>query len=138
MSFLLHRFELLTRMVKRIIGLNFTVSSTEEILHNVSTLPWLTIHESVGHPTELDRALGYEANYAGTSFLTVDKMGKLKFGSDIVNFVADKTIDNGLATCGYDDDGVKTTEWHLVKDGIFIDYQTTRDQVHWDEYLNAR
>jgi len=99
---------------------------------------WLTIHESVGHPTELDRALGYEANYAGTSFLTVDKMGTLKFGSDIVNFVADKTIDNGLATCGYDDDGVKTTEWHLVKDGIFIDYQTTRDQVHWDEYRNAR
>jgi len=99
---------------------------------------WLTIHESVGHPTELDRALGYEANYAGTSFLTVDKIGKLKFGSDIVNFVADKTIDNGLATCGYDDDGVKTTEWHLVKDGIFIDYQTTRDQVHWDEYRNAR
>jgi len=99
---------------------------------------WLTIHESVGHPTELDRALGYEANYAGTSFLTVEKMGKLKFGSDRVNFVADKTIEGGLATCGYDDDGVKTTEWHLVKDGIFIDYQTTRDQVHWEKYQAAR
>ncbi len=91
---------------------------------------WLTIHESVGHPTELDRALGYEANYAGTSFLTTDKLGKEKFGSDIVNFVADKTQADGLATCGYDDDGVKTTEWHLIKDGVFIDYQTIRDQAH--------
>jgi TldD protein len=91
---------------------------------------WLTIHESVGHPTELDRALGYEANYAGTSFLTLDRLGKEKFGSDIVNFVADKTQANGLATCGYDDDGVKTKEWYLVKDGIFVDYQTIREQAH--------
>lgn len=91
---------------------------------------WLTIHESVGHPTELDRALGYEANYAGTSFLTVDKLGKLKFGSDIVNFVADKTQKDALATCGYDDDGVKTKEWHLIKDGLFVDYQTIREQAH--------
>lgn len=99
---------------------------------------WLTIHESIGHPTELDRALGYEANYAGTSFLTVDKMGTLKLGSDIVNFAADKTIEGGLASVGYDDDGEKTKEWYLVKDGLFIDYQTTRDQVFWPEYRNAR
>lgn len=98
------------------------------ILHPTNL--WLTIHESVGHPTELDRALGYEANFAGTSFLTVDKLGKLKFGSDIVNIVADKIQKDGLATCGYDDDGVKTKEWHLIKDGIFVDYQTTRDQAH--------
>jgi len=98
------------------------------ILHPTNL--WLTIHESVGHPTELDRALGYEANYAGTSFLTTDKLGKLKFGSDIVNVVADKTQDGGLATCGFDDDGVKTKEWHLIKDGVFVDYQTTRDQAH--------
>lgn len=91
---------------------------------------WLTIHESVGHPTELDRALGMEANYAGTSFLTLDKLGKFKFGSDIVNFVADKTQPNGLATSGFDDDGVPAKEWHLVKDGVFVDYQTTRDQAH--------
>jgi len=91
---------------------------------------WLTIHESVGHPTELDRAMGMEANYAGTSFLTLDKLGKFKFGSDIVNFVADKTRKNGLATCGYDDDGAPTKQWHLVKKGQFIDYQTTRDQAH--------
>lgn len=98
------------------------------ILHPTNL--WLTIHESVGHPTELDRALGYEANYAGTSFLTLDKLGKLQFASDIVNFVADKTQKDGLATCGYDDDGVKTREWHLVKDGIFVDYQTIREQAH--------
>jgi TldD protein len=98
------------------------------ILHPTNL--WLTIHESVGHPTELDRALGYEANFAGTSFLTLDKLGKLKFGSDIVNLVADKTQPKGLATCAYDDEGEKTKEWHLVKDGIFVDYQTIRDQAH--------
>jgi TldD protein len=91
---------------------------------------WLTIHESVGHSTELDRALGYEANYAGTSFLTTDKLGKFEFGSKIVNIVGDKTQDRALATCGYDDDGVKTTRWHIIKDGTFVDYQTTRDQAH--------
>lgn len=91
---------------------------------------WLTIHESVGHPTELDRAMGMEANYAGTSFLTLDKLGNFRFGSDPVNFVADKTQPNGLATCGYDDDGVVTKEWHLVRNGVFVDYQTTREQAH--------
>lgn len=91
---------------------------------------WLTIHESVGHPTELDRALGMEANYAGTSFLTPDKRGWFKFASQIVSFVADKTQKNGLATCGFDDDGVPTKQWYLIKDGIFVDYQTTREQAH--------
>ena len=91
---------------------------------------WLTIHESVGHPTELDRALGYEANYAGTSFLTTDKLGKFEFGAKTVNIVGDKTQERGLATCGYDDDGVKTSRWHIIKDGTFVDYQTTRDQAH--------
>jgi TldD protein len=91
---------------------------------------WLTIHESVGHPTELDRAIGMEANYAGTSFLTPDKRGSFKFGSDIVNLVADKTQDKALATCGFDDEGVPTKRWHLIKDGIFVDYQTTREQAH--------
>ena len=92
---------------------------------------WLTIHESIGHPTELDRALLYEANYAGTSFLTTEKMGKFKIGSDRVNFTAEKTADGALATCKWDDDGVPTMEWPLVKDGVFVDYQTTRDQAHW-------
>ena len=88
---------------------------------------FLTIHESVGHPTELDRSLLWEANYAGTSFLTPDKTGKLQFGSKIVNFVADRTQPLGMATVGYDDEGVPGQRWHLVKDGVFVDWQTTRD-----------
>lgn len=88
---------------------------------------FLTIHESVGHSTELDRALLWEANYAGTSFLTPEKQGKLQFGSKIVNFVADRTQDGGLATIGWDDEGVSGQEWDLVKDGKFVGWQTTRD-----------
>ena len=88
---------------------------------------WLTIHESVGHPTELDRSLWMEANYAGTSFLTPEKAGKLQFGSKIINFVADRTQPGALATIGYDDEGVPAQRWHLVKDGLFVDWQTTRD-----------
>lgn len=88
---------------------------------------WLTIHESVGHPTELDRSLWWEANYAGTSFLTRDKIGKLQFGSRIVNFVADRTQRGGLATVGFDDEGVPSQQWHLVRNGLFVDWQTTRD-----------
>lgn len=88
---------------------------------------FLTIHESVGHSTELDRAMLWEANYAGTSFLTPDKTGKLQFGSRIVNFFADRTQPQGLATVGYDDEGVKGQKWYLVKDGTFVDWQTTRD-----------
>ncbi|MGH9944772.1 MAG: TldD/PmbA family protein [Pyrinomonadaceae bacterium] len=88
---------------------------------------FLTIHESVGHSTELDRALGWEADYAGTSFLTPDKTGKFQFASKIVNFFADRTQTGGLATTGYDDDGVQAQKWHLIKDGVFVDWQTTRD-----------
>lgn len=93
---------------------------------------WLTIHESVGHPTELDRVLGYEANFAGTSFLTLDKWEskKFNFGSKIVNFVADKTQVNSLGAVGYDDEGVACGKWDLIKDGILTDYQVIRDQAH--------
>lgn len=93
---------------------------------------FLTIHESVGHPTELDRVLGYEANYAGTSFVTLDKWKSknFNFGSKLVNFVADKTQQNSLGAVGYDDEGVKTKEWKLIKDGILVNYQATRDQAH--------
>jgi TldD protein len=93
---------------------------------------WLTIHESVGHPTELDRVLGYEANFAGTSFLTLDKWEskKFNFGSKIVNFVADKTQVGSLGAVGYDDEGVKTGKWNLIKDGILVGYQVIRDQAH--------
>jgi TldD protein len=92
---------------------------------------WLTIHESVGHPTELDRALGYEANFAGTSFATPDKLGRLRYAAPRVTLYADKTTPGGLATCGYDDDGVKTGRWDLVRDGLFVGYQTTREQAGW-------
>ena len=92
----------------------------------------LTIHESVGHPLELDRVLGYEANYAGTSFATLDKWrsGRFNFGSKIVNIVADRTQPYFLNSIGYDDDGVPAKEWDLIKNGILVNYQATRDQVH--------
>ncbi len=93
---------------------------------------WLTIHESVGHPLELDRVLGYEANYAGTSFATLDKWQTKKFnyGSKQVNLFADKTQVGSLGAVGYDDEGVKTKQWDLVKDGTLVNYQAIRDQVH--------
>ncbi len=93
---------------------------------------WLTIHESVGHPTELDRVLGYEANFAGTSFATLDKWESKKFqyGAPRVNLVADKTQPGSLGCVGYDDEGVPTKAWPIVKDGILVDYQKTRDQAH--------
>lgn len=93
---------------------------------------WLTIHENVGHPLELDRVLGYEANYAGTSFATLDKWrsGDFEYGSDIVNLFADKVQEGSLGHVGYDDEGVKTKKWDLVKDGILVNYQAIRDQAH--------
>lgn len=93
---------------------------------------WLTIHESVGHPLELDRVLGYEANYAGTSFATLDKWRSKSFnyGSPLVTLFADKTQPGSLGAVGYDDEGVKTKRWDLVKDGILVNYQAIRDQVH--------
>ena len=91
----------------------------------------LTIHESVGHPLELDRVLGYEANYAGTSFATLDKREqRFQYGSDIVNIFADKTQKGSLGAVEYDDEGVKTKRWDLIKDGKLVDYQAIRDQVH--------
>lgn len=91
----------------------------------------LTIHESVGHPTELDRVLGYEANYAGTSFATLDKWKSKNFnyGSKVVNIVADKTQPNSLGAVGFDDEGVPCKEWDIIKDGILVNYQAIRDQA---------
>jgi TldD protein len=94
---------------------------------------WLTIHESVAHPTELDRAMGYEANYAGTSFVfPPDKvLGTLKFGSPLMNIRGDRSQPGSLAACGWDDDGVQPEAFDIVKNGIFVDYQTTREQALW-------
>ncbi|CAL9317420.1 TldD/PmbA family protein [Streptomyces sp. SudanB182_2057] len=87
---------------------------------------WLTIHESIGHATELDRALGYEAAYAGTSFATFDQLGTLRYGSELMNVTGDRTAEHGLATIGYDDEGVQAQSWDLVKDGTLVGYQLDR------------
>ena len=87
----------------------------------------LQVHESCGHPIELDRVFGTEASYAGTSFLTVDKLGEFRYGSDIVNIVADATVPGGLGTFGYDDEGVKAARTDIVKDGMFTGYLMSRE-----------
>jgi TldD protein len=87
----------------------------------------LTMHESCGHPSELDRALGYEANYAGTSFLTPEKRGSFQYGSSQVNLVADNTEPDTLAATGYDDDGVACQKWDIVREGVFVGYCTNRE-----------
>jgi len=87
---------------------------------------WLVIHESIGHATELDRALGYEAAYAGTSFATLDKLGSLQYGSGIMHVTGDRTAEHGLATIGYDDEGVAGQAWDLISDGILTGYQLDR------------
>jgi TldD protein len=94
---------------------------------------WLTIHESIGHPTELDRALGYEANYAGTSFLAPPDrvLGKLKYGPEFMNVQGDRSQEGACATIGYDDEGVKPENFLIVKNGVMNDYQTTREQANW-------
>ncbi|HLR99588.1 MAG TPA: TldD/PmbA family protein, partial [Mycolicibacillus parakoreensis] len=87
---------------------------------------WLTIHESIGHATEYDRAIGYEAAYAGTSFATPEQLGVLRYGSPVMTVTADRTEEFGLATIGYDDDGVAAQRWDLVRDGVFVGYQLDR------------
>ncbi|WP_193047256.1 TldD/PmbA family protein [Mycolicibacterium baixiangningiae] len=87
---------------------------------------WLTIHESIGHATEYDRAIGYEAAYAGTSFATPDKLGTMRYGSPVMNVTADRTVEHGLASIGFDDEGVRAQSWDLVRDGVFVGYQLDR------------
>ncbi len=87
---------------------------------------WLTIHESIGHATELDRALGYEAAYAGTSFATFDQLGTLRYGSPALTVTGDRIAEHGLASVGYDDEGVAAQEWELVRDGVLVGYQLDR------------
>jgi TldD protein len=100
-------------------------AGTYDVVVDPSNL-WLTIHESIGHATELDRALGYEAAYAGTSFATPDKLGKLQYGSPVMNVVGDRTAEHGLSTIGYDDEGVEGQSFDIVKDGLFVGYQLDR------------
>jgi TldD protein len=100
-------------------------AGTYDLVVDPSNL-WLTIHESIGHATELDRALGYEANYAGTSFATVEKLGNLKYGSGCLNVTGDRIVEHGLSTIGFDDDGVAGQQWDLVQGGVLVGYQTDR------------
>jgi TldD protein len=94
---------------------------------------WLTIHESIGHPTELDRAVGHEANFAGTSFIAPPEamIGKLKYGPEFMNVQADRTQPDSLSRTAWDDEGVPADQWLLIERGMFKDYQTTRDQAAW-------
>ncbi len=87
----------------------------------------LQVHESCGHPIELDRVLGTEASYAGTSFLTPEKLGNFRYGSDIVNIVADATVPQGLGTFGYDDEGVPAQRVPIIQNGLFVNYLTSRE-----------
>ena len=111
-----------------------SAASAEPGLYDLVLHPsnlFLTIHESIGHPTELDRALGYEANYAGTSFLSPPDLvlGKFRYGPEMMNIQGDRTQRGGLATTGWDDEGVPADSWPIVKDGMLVDYQTTREQT---------
>jgi len=87
----------------------------------------LQVHESCGHPIELDRVFGTEASYAGMSFLTLDKLNNFRYGSDIVNIVADSTVPGGLGTFGYDDEGIKAQRVPIVTNGMFVGYLTSRE-----------
>jgi TldD protein len=87
---------------------------------------WLTIHESIGHATELDRALGYEAAYAGTSFATIERLGTLQYGAPFMHVTGDRTVEHGLATTGWDDEGVAAQKWDLIRDGVLVGYQLDR------------
>jgi TldD protein len=110
-------------------------AGTYDLVIHPSNL-WLTIHESIGHATELDRALGYEANYAGTSFATIDKLGSLQYGSPVMHITGDRTVEHGLSTIGYDDEGVATQSWDIVRDGALVGYQLDRAMAHLHPELN--
>jgi TldD protein len=100
---------------------------------------WLTIHESIGHPTELDRAMGYEANYAGTSFIAPPEkhIGKLKYGPAFMSIQGDRTQEGSVSRVAWDDEGVPADSWLIIENGVFKDYQTTREQVSWIQKLTG-
>lgn len=97
----------------------------------------LVIHESVGHPTELDRVLGYEMSLAGDSFADLDKLNNYQYAAPIVNFLADNTLKHGLSSTGYDDEGVKCSKWYIVKDGILNGYGTNRETARYIDANSA-
>jgi TldD protein len=116
--------ELPTLLAEKVKAPSVTAGPTDLVIDPTNL--WLTIHESIGHATEYDRAIGYEAAYAGTSFATPDKLGTMQYGSAIMNVTADRTVEHGLATIGFDDEGVRAQSWDLVRDGVFVGYQLDR------------
>ncbi|MDA4108106.1 TldD/PmbA family protein [Mycolicibacterium holsaticum] len=116
--------EIPTLLAEKVKAPSVTAGPTDLVI-DPSNL-WLTIHESIGHATEYDRAIGYEAAYAGTSFATPDKLGTMRYGSPVMNVTADRTVEYGLATVGFDDEGVRAQRWDLVRDGVFVGYQLDR------------
>jgi TldD protein len=117
--------------VEKLNAKSVEVGKYDLILHPSNL--WLTIHESIAHPTELDRAMGYEANYAGTSFVSPPEkmLGQLKYGPEFLNVQGDRSQPGSLSAIGWDDDGVKPDEFLIVKNGVLNDYQTTREQANW-------
>ena len=117
--------------VEKLSAKSVEVGRWDLILHPTNL--WLTIHESIGHPTELDRAMGYEANYAGTSFVAPPEkvIGKLRYGPEFMNIQGDRTQEGSLARVGWDDEGVAADRWLIIEKGLFKDYQTTREQSAW-------
>jgi TldD protein len=117
--------------VQKLAAKSVEVGRYDLVLH--PTHLWLTIHESIAHPTELDRALGYEANYAGTSFVSPPEkmLGQLRYGPEFMNIQGDRSQEGGCATIGYDDEGVKPDTFLIIKNGVVNDYQTTREQAAW-------
>ncbi|MFD0801223.1 TldD/PmbA family protein [Streptomonospora algeriensis] len=120
-----HQIDALPELLAEKLAAPSVEPGTYDLVVHPSNL-WLTIHESIGHATELDRALGYEAAYAGTSFATPDQLGSLRYGSKIMNVTGDRTAQHGLATIGYDDEGVATTSFDLVRAGVLVGYQRDR------------
>jgi TldD protein len=117
--------------VQKLAAKSVDVGRYDLVLH--PTHLWLTIHESIAHPTELDRALGYEANYAGTSFVAPPEkmLGKFRYGPEFMNIQGDRSQEGACATIGYDDEGVKPDTFLIIKNGVVNDYQTTREQANW-------
>ena len=104
-------------------------SGTVDILLGGSQVS-LQMHESCGHPAELDRVMGWEANFSGTSFLDIDQLGHLRYGSPEVTIVVDNTLPQGMATCGYDDEGTRSGSSDIVRDGLLVGYEMSNDTAH--------
>ena len=111
-------------LAEKTVAPSVTAGRYDLVIHPTNL--WLTIHESVGHATELDRALGYEANYAGSSFATPDLLGTLQYGSELMHVTGDRTSPHGLSTVAWDDEGVAAQSWDIVKDGVLVGYQLDR------------